>query len=177
MTYNKINSFNRVKITNNSIIFCDIDETILKFSKINRDWWNKRLKYYFKLTNSEELSEENAYNDWLTYVQFNIPKHTDKSGLINMLSEINDKNSKIYFITARYSDIDELTYKHFSYLDLDDLINNIYFVGNISKGNFLKNNFDLEKYNKIIFIDDNEKNLKDVKNKLGDIVDIYQFII
>ena len=123
------------------------------------------------------MSEENAYNDWLTYVQFNIPKHTDKSGLINMLSEINDKNSKIYFITARYSDIDELTYKHFSYLDLDDLINNIYFVGNISKGNFLKNNFDLEKYNKIIFIDDNEKNLKDVKNKLGDIVDIYQFII
>lgn len=179
MTYNTIkliNSFNKINIYNNSIVFCDIDETIMKFNKINKNWWENRLKYYSKLTNNKELSEENAYNDWLIYVQQNIPKHTDKIGLLNMLTDIENKNSKICYITARYSDIDDLTYKHFSYLDLDYINNPIYFVGNYPKGKFIKNNFDLDKYNKIIFIDDNEKNLKDVKKELGNLIDIYQFI-
>ena len=177
MRYKKINSFNKIKISDNNLILCDIDETILYFNKINKNWWNKRISYHLCLSNCSQTAFYNTYNEWLNYVQKNKPKYTDKLGFFQMLFEIKNKNSKIYFITARFPEVKQITYEHLDHLGIDYYNNPIYFVGNRSKGDFIKNNFNLDKYNKVIFIDDNEKNLNDVREEFGKIIDIYQFCL
>ena len=46
----KINTFDMVKIIRNTLVLCDIDETILAYNDINPLWWKEKNEYYMNMT-------------------------------------------------------------------------------------------------------------------------------
>jgi hypothetical protein len=71
-----ISSFDELKRIKNSIIFCDIDETILKFEGINPEWWRNKFNEYYSLSHDYEQSELKALNEWIYYITHNENKLT-----------------------------------------------------------------------------------------------------
>jgi hypothetical protein len=39
--YTQISSFQEVKIKTNTLVLCDIDETVLRFDGIDKKWWHR----------------------------------------------------------------------------------------------------------------------------------------
>jgi hypothetical protein len=74
-------------------------------------------------------------------------------------------NSEICFLTARENNRKT---KQFTKMDFEELGLNyddfeIHYCGCIPKGVYIKNNIDYKSYNDIIFIDDLDKNIDNVK--------------
>ena len=162
------------------LVICDIDETVLMFENDNQcistNWWETRKKYYIDNHNHNyDSAQDVSYEDWLEIVNNNKPKFTDKDGFLSMLKKIEETDSTIIFLTARDQNIKELTYKHFKELDLDPNNYKIYFTNHSAKGRFIKSNININKYNKVIFIDDLLNNLDSVSNEYNDQISYYQF--
>ena len=174
--FKKITSFNDVNVYNNSIIFCDIDETIIEFNGINHKWWKSTFYKYYDETKDYELSEVKTLQEWVIHIQSHKPKYTDLNGFLNLMEKINNTNSKIIFITARDKSLINLTKKHFDYLELYN--HQVHHVGVIKKGDFIINNINLDGFDNFIFIDDLEGNIDDVKTSFMSLdkhIDCYQF--
>jgi len=171
-----INTFSNINISQNTLILCDIDDTILKFDNINQIWWKNRFNYYYSLSNNYDDADLQVLNEWIDYIEINNPKFTDKNGFIKLLHKINKTNSEIIFITARESYLEKLTQKHFEYVNLSSFNYKIYHIGDVSKGTFINLNFDIEKYSNVIFIDDLDKNLESVYEIFQNKIIKYKFI-
>ena len=169
-----ISSFDKIKINKKSLIFCDIDETLLKFEGINHQWWDKKLQFYNKKYNNNIIASEKCYNLWLKKVKFHPPLFTDEKGFFTMFENILKKESDLFFITARPPEMEDITIQHFKLLNIDFLQEKICFVGNYSKGKFIKENFNFKKYKNIIFIDDLLKNINAVNQEDKNIL-LYKF--
>jgi hypothetical protein len=143
----EINSFSNIKIKQNTLIICDIDETLLYIKKSNIC-----------------LSILCSY--WFTDAHF-----TDKNGFKKLLEEIENTNSTLCFLTAREN---TKKIKNFTKMDFDDF--QIYFCGKIPKGEFILKNINHTFFNEIIFIDDLDQNIENVKNIFGSKIKCYKFI-
>jgi uncharacterized HAD superfamily protein len=142
MKINNINSFQNISITENTLIFCDIDETILKYEIINHKWWKDKLEYYYNIHNNHNISNQCAYLEWKEYIYNNLPSYTDKNGFLKMLDTIKKTNSKLIFITAREKNIKNITIQQLKHLKINNY--DILFVGKKkTKGLFIKDNFDI----------------------------------
>jgi hypothetical protein len=138
MTYKIIRSFNNIKIYDNSIIFCDIDDTILKYKNKDLEFWDKLYNYYLDKTKNEKKVVEQLNNKWCNLIKKNIPLYTDKDGFFKMLNRVNKTNSILIFITARIPNSNTIIYKHFIDLKIDYLKYPIFFIGHKSKADFIK---------------------------------------
>jgi Protein of unknown function (DUF2608) len=174
---NKIDTFNLVDINKNTLVLCDIDETILFYDDINPKWWKDKLSYYMEKYNDNDLANSHSLEDWYCYIQYNKPSYTDKLGFENMLKRIEENNSTLIFITARNPVFEQITNEHFKHLNIDNLKYQIHYLAGISKGEYIKNKIKLESYNKVIFIDDLEKNIKSVNEIFNDQINTYQFVM
>lgn len=171
MIYKTITTFNDVEIKLNTLIICDIDNTILKYKK---DY-----NYFVELNNQHinniYLSHVQAYTDYELYKANNCYKeimHTDFDGFNNM---INKNNGNIIFLTARHRMHDQFTRDQLNIIKINDC--QIYYTNDdISKGVYIKYNLDLKHYDEIIFIDDQDENLQSV-NELNPNIICYKFII
>lgn len=175
-----IKSFNDIKLNDpNTLVICDIDDTLLYWSKKKDDYYNMIAQDFPKLS-SEEIEKEAIYflNVYKAIYQ---PKITDPNGFNNLSEKINSlPNSKIMFLTARTADLkndNKFTRKNFEAngLKYDHYV--IHYTNNmISKGDYIKKNIKLDGYNEIIFIDDCELYIKSVKDILPH-VNCYKFEI
>lgn len=174
-----INTFYKVEIKSNTLVLCDIDETLLFYDEINSEWWKKKIDYYINVNKCDSSNANRlALNEWAEHIKENYPKHTDKSGFENLLINVKDSKSKLIFITARYPDVKQITEDHFNYLGLKSSEYEVHYLGGSSKGQYIKN-IDTDNYDNIIFIDDLDHNITSVNeafpnnNKLT----IYKFIM
>lgn len=151
----EIDSFLNIKLKTNTLIICDIDETLLYIKKSNF-----------------LLSLFCSY--WFTDAHF-----TDKIGFKKLLCKIENSDSQLCFLTARENSKQNIKFTKMDFNDLglnyDDYV--IYHCGNIPKGDFIRNNIDYESFNEIIFIDDLDKNITSVKNIFKEKIKCYKFII
>lgn len=160
-----ISSFEDLTIKKNSIVLCDIDETILKYDGINERWWRERFNSHYENNKDYDEADLNTLKDWKNFICESNPKYTDEIGFINMLKEIKDTNSDLHFVTARTNDLVDITKKHFKDLNIDFYDGQIHYVGKGCKGEYIKDKFKLTKYDMVIFIDDKKYNLDAVKEK------------
>jgi hypothetical protein len=168
-----INTFNDISITKeNTLILCDIDDTVLTFKHLDKDFM-----YFYNMIKQDFPDEDidfivnEARDFYNTYRSYNKPIHTDYEGFTNMVTKLKNKNSNICFLTARNEEFKDYTKKDLNNIGInyDDFI--IYFTGDkMSKGEYIKNNINLENINEIIFIDDYDNYLKSV-------IDLYPNII
>ncbi len=167
---NLINDYSKINIIPNSLVVFDIDETVIKFPELGKDWWKNKLAHYYAIYNDYDKADISALEDWIEHVKINKPQMINKDSFIEFFDSALDNNCKIIFLTARNVKLRDLTYQHLIHLDIinHNKIHDIYF--NENKGEELKKILQKEEYSEIkeiIFIDDLEENLKDIYNNLS----------
>ena len=179
MNYKTISSFNEVSILPNTLVICDIDETILRYDLINRKWWKSRINNYIQQSYTYEMSDKMALNDWKLYINETKPIATDLSGFMNLMTLILSLNCKLLLLTARDIELRNITHQHLIYSGIDISPEIIHFSYGQSKGDYLTHNINhiIDKYDKIIFIDDYIQNLESVYEKYGNKIDYYKFVM
>jgi len=175
MSVKSISSFSQIHFINELqyLIICDIDETILHFPDCDRfcKEWIKSNKILYE--NYDTVLKELK----LYYKRLKAPSPTDYDGFINMMRIINKTNSKFLFLTARSYSSDALTKTHLKNIGLITDEMEIHYTGEkISKGEYIKKNIDLSVWTYVIFIDNDEINIKTVTS-LCPQIDCYQFFI
>jgi hypothetical protein len=157
-----VNSFDDLLIGDNSIVLCDIDETILHYNGINRNWWKERFDYHYENYKNYDMADMKSLEDWKEHIYNTQPSITDNDSFRRMITKVNDTGSELYFVTARDSSMATITEKHFDSLNIDFYKGQIHYVGEMSKGIYIKSNFQLTNYNMTLFIDDRTMHLDEV---------------
>lgn len=85
-------------------------------------------------------------------------RHTDRDGFLSVI----EKASDFAFVTARSVEAKEFTYENLRGLDIDPEKYPVHFCGYEPKGEYINKTFDLKKYEYIVFIDDQQRNLENV---------------
>jgi hypothetical protein len=180
----QIDTFYSIDIKQNTLILCDIDETILFYDGINPSWWSEIKKLHqIELNNhTTNIDSETDYalDKWHKYIDLIGPKHTDKKGFEDILQRIESNNSTLKFVTARNPYFEAITKKHFKELNIQtDSKYEIHYLAGEPKGDYIKNNIDLTEYDHIIFIDDLKTNIDSVIESLNDNnkLTTYQFVM
>ena len=170
-----IYSFDEIIIAkNNPLILCDIDDTILRFNYNLVHFYNEAKILYPKASDNELFNRAN--NDFYIYRILNRPFHTDLDGFNNLCERTQQVNGELMFITARSHFAEDTTKKQFKTIGIDYNKFKIHYLSNtISKGDYIKKNINLEGREEIIFIDDQDYNLDNVKNILPQIK-CYKFV-
>jgi len=81
----KINSFNLIDVKENSLVLCDIDDTVLRFDLNLDDFYSSTEKYLKEINDylDDEDTKIIASNEYNDYRDKNTPFHTDKNGFDN----------------------------------------------------------------------------------------------
>jgi hypothetical protein len=162
--WTNIHKFSEINIKPNTLVLCDIDDTLIHHPAINNSWISL-INTFFHIKNQTAFilySKHIAVHEINKYVDevFNtIPiRHTDRDGFFAMLENVAD----FAFVTARTSVAKEFTYSNLRSIDVDPEKYPIHFCGNEPKGEYIKRTFDLTKYDHVLFIDDQVRNLENV---------------
>jgi hypothetical protein len=158
-----INSFSQINpIKPKTLVVLDIDETILRFQQINKEWWDDtytRLLPYYKektFTHVELL--------WIKYISNNKPILLDKDNFYIFLENIKNENSELILLTARNESISFLTMKHLESCGLDINLSQVFY--NKNKGEELQKIVTtiFPNIENILFVDDLEENLTNIQH-------------
>ena len=159
-SWKTIHRFSEIEVRPNTLILCDIDDTILHHPAINQ-YWEEIIHLFFSSQcgyNASQAAEET--NRYLDKVFAEIPiRHTDNDGFFEMLEVATD----FAFVTARGEVAKDFTYDNLRGLGIDPEKYPVHFCGgHVNKGEYIQNHFDLSKYEHVVFIDDQPRNLENV---------------
>lgn len=159
----EINNYDQIQIlSNNTLVAIDIDETVIYFDNIPPLWWKTRFDYHYTETSDCILADKLTLQEWTTIVLSSEPKTFDISGFKKLLTRVEQTNSKLVLITARFIELKDLTLKQLRYCGIN--VNDIYFT--LNKGHVLKNlSVGIKD---VIFVDDLYGNIEDVLSHVPD---------
>lgn len=175
---NQISSFDQIPINlGNTLIICDIDDTLLYFPGLGPNKYNEIFDYYASTSSDMETAINSAIAHWNNLFGMAEPAHTDINGFRNLLLRLHLYNGGICFLTARPSHESniEFTANNFSSLKLNYDEFKVFYSHTIPKGEYIQTNIDLRGYTNIIFIDDMDHNLINVKSIFGNKIQCYKF--
>ncbi len=174
-----IRTFSEIDMQENTLILCDIDDTILHHPAINVNWIMMihrffHLQYKTEHGHFNQLQTEIDTNAYLDSIFESVPmRHTDCDGFFAMLAH---QATDLAFVTARHSTTKDFTYDNLRSLDIDPEKYAVHFAGNMGKGDYINLHFDLSKYDRVVFIDDQPRNLENVFLRLFHTnLELYQF--
>ena len=190
--YTQISTFNDVQIKHNTLLICDIDDTVLYFDR-SYDKYYKMMKDDHPYFPEEEI-QDLAKGMYELSSSVLPALSTDADGFKQMLETIQQTNSKLIFLTARNKTSDKKTKKDLMKSNninynmenpfgnkSTDLITEplaeqlaepypIHYTNNqMTKGEYIKANIELTNYDNIIFIDDYPSYIESVKNLFPEI--------
>ena len=186
MVLKYISNFKDINIDTNTLVICDIDDTLLK-SKKNLNYFYQIIKNDFKACEYTPLNEtirvphEFILNDAKCMQQYynriNGFVHTDLDGFTEMINTIKKTQSQIIFLTARSQMSENYTKQNFKDIGLNYDDFTTYYTNNIKiKGQYIKDHIDLSLFNSVVFIDDNIFHLESVMSICEGVV-CYKFEI
>ena len=158
-----INSFSQItRPKSNTLIVFDIDETILTFPIINKNWWDRTVNKLLPIY--KENTQEYVELLWNNYISNLEPILLDSINLINFINKSVKNNCEIIFLTARDKSISKLTVNQLLKCDFNIDPSRIFY--NKNKGIELKNivtNY-FPNVKNIIFVDDLDENLVNIQS-------------
>lgn len=176
-SYTSINNFSLIPLLKNTIYVIDIDETLFYYEGINEKWWDHTISAMTKIYDTYEEADKQAEEIWYKLISKITPILTDPEGFLKLRQFITNKknNCHLFFLTARLE-----KYKEITEIDMNSIIPKfnypiLYFKSlEDNKGVILKNYLNensenpliFSNFNNIIFVDDREKNLKNVSEEL-----------
>lgn len=173
-----INSFDQIKLRANTLVLSDIDETILRFDPIDGTWWRKQFDFHYQANKDYDAADTYAQEKWVEIVSIHKPTHTDSIGFFRLIERIKRTGSSLEFVTARNNELIPYTQKHFKDLDINYMDWVVHHLSGQSKGQYIQTNFELSKYDHVIFIDDLDYNLQSVLDHVvHPSLSVYKFVI
>jgi hypothetical protein len=159
-----IQKFSEIDIQPNTLVLCDIDDTLLHHPGINNSW-NVLINTFFYTqhcfeTGNYDKYESNKKSDEFCNHIFEtvLFQHTDRDGFFSMV----EKATEFVFVTARHEVAKEFTYGNLRSIDVDPDKYKVHFCNGVAKGEYIVRHFDLAKYDHVVFIDDQTPNLRNV---------------
>jgi hypothetical protein len=174
--YEEINCFDQVPIMfRNSLIICDIDETLLYFPNHYNELFQNNISFYGNITTAIEKTNL----QWTNIIDNTLAKPTDFDGFLRLINRLQQTQSKICFLTARsgHPENIEFTKKNFSQIDINYDAFTVLYSYMVPKGEYIKTHINLDSYSQIIFIDDMDHNLHNVYTNFGNRIQNYKFIM
>jgi predicted phage tail protein len=170
----KITSFSSIPRFQRALYVFDIDDTVMGYKEFSHTYFTDKINEYKKLYD-DHVAIDFAVSDWIEQVKKASPHHMDEEGYISIQNHIKSSESHHFFLTARNVNFKSITETHLEQLNISST--QVYYVSGQNKGKYLKTIIDkVGKFDKIIFIDDSEKNLIDMKNIFGKDVELYNFV-
>lgn len=168
MSFQCIGSFQDVVIKPNSLVICDIDDTLIK-SKENLNYFYQKVKLDFPYYNHELLLKE-AWDMQQVYNQIYGFVHTDLEGFDKLHERVqSNAQSQLIFLTARSQLAEDFTRKNFEFVGLNYDDFHVYYTDNIKiKGQYILDHIDLNGFEHVVFIDDNDFQINSVLNLIGE---------
>lgn len=146
-----IGTFKDIFLRQNSLVLCDIDDTVFDYGKEVDDYWKQKIN-------------DPNYEIWHSIIKRITPILTD-SYFYTFLDNIEKSNSVIHFITHRSDNFKDITKKHMKHYNLDHI--ETHHLSGSSKAKYINENFDLNNFEGgILFIDDSNNNVNDVANNI-----------
>jgi hypothetical protein len=164
----KLDNFEKLfewhNIDNEYIIVLDIDETVLYFENVHDQWWSETVTHYYNGHHDYERAENESLREWKEVISLSEPKPTDIRGINRLITE----DVRIIFLTARDPDFEEITKGHLEKIGFESPV--VIFCSQQNKGilleKWLSDNDENNETKRIIFVDDKEHNIKNVKQVL-----------
>ena len=169
-----VKSFKEIPIQRNTLVLCDIDDTVIVFEKLGKKWWRERFDDYYERTRNYDISDQEVLKEWVHQIQKDEPVHVDEAGFTDFMERINATGSILVFVTARSSDLADLTISHLKQVGITPKTA-IHYTNNESKGDYIANVLDFDDFEHVVFIDDMEHNVNSVERVFGDKVTTYLF--
>lgn len=164
-SWTDIRAFSEISVdpAKKTIVFCDIDNTILHHPFTNPSW-NQLIKICFYMRNISHDRQKRAnmeYDAYLDHVLTSQPiQHTDFVGFCEMADHV----EKLVFVTARQPETLQFTRQNLACVGIDPARFEIHFSDAEEKGKYITRVFDLSGYDSVVFIDDLTHNLESVVN-------------
>jgi hypothetical protein len=162
--FKQIYSFFEIKLERKTLVVLDIDDTIIKYSGMGKQWWKSTFESYYKISQNYDKADKQTLNDWKIQISLAVPLHIDENGVFDLFKRAKELECTIIFLTARNQSLETITYEHLKQLGIEEI--KIYFSPDVEKGitlDEIKNN-DCQNYDDIIFVDDLHGNLVSVHN-------------
>lgn len=174
-----ITTFKTVDSVANALIVVDFDETIIHYpcGLGSRQWWESTFNKYFDVHGNYEEADKESLLEWKAKAEVANFVHTDEEGLRQFMDAARSKQCQVICLTARSAVMIDVTESQRDVLNVqfDDLAlgptqwvhrNGIHFASTVSKGKIIAAIFKTTSFKKIVFIDDLEKNIRDVQTAL-----------
>jgi hypothetical protein len=164
-TWTDISAFSEIDVSSDkkTIVFCDIDNTVLHHPFTNPSW-SQLIKMCFYMRNIRTHDRKRAnmeYEAYFDQVLTSQPiQHTDFVGFC----ELADRVEKLVFVTARQPETLQFTRQNLACVGIDPARFEIHFSNAEEKGKYITRVFDLSGYDSVVFIDDLTHNLESVFN-------------
>jgi acid phosphatase class B len=173
--FKQIKTFADIAVSPKTLVVFDIDDTVIGYEEFSHTYFTDRLQYYKEKYDCSKMVLDFALDDWITKVKSGTPFHMDKNGYTQLINTIRETDSHYMFMTARNPLFRDTTEDH---LEKIGIINRqVHYLAGANKGEFLKNIIKkYPQYDKLIFIDDMEKNLNDLHLAFGNKIDLYHFV-
>lgn len=167
-----ISTFDKIIPHENSLILCDIDDTVLRYDLSFEHFFNKVKK---QLEDENDFLDDNdtsviAMEEFNNYRDKNIPFHTEKEAFERLEKRIDKTNSNLFFITSRGTKVKDKTITQLASIGIDVSKYPIYFTFDkkITKAEYIDKFIDWKSYSQVFFIDDISLITKQVKKKFPD---------
>lgn len=178
LTVKTISSFDEVFLSRSKpLVLCDIDETLLQYHKrffdILGEVTDKYDRGMIQHGMSKKLVETLYHRDmklqyiakleYDKYILETPPVPTDREGFNRLLLRLYLLNGELKFLTARGKQSEDFTRKHFTQIGVNYDDFDVHYTDASHKGEYIKKNISLGKYNDIIFIDDLDNFIENVQ--------------
>lgn len=176
----KVSTFNDIPIQRNTLVLCDIDDTVIVFEKLGKKWWRERFDYYYSLNGDFDFSEKAVLKEWIFCIRSMKPSRIDEKGFNDFLERIDQTGSELVFVTARSPELSRLTLTHLYDVGIMPKTN-VHYTDSVPKGEYIARVIDFDDFEHVIFIDDMEHNIESVESVkkaylFGDKISTYLFV-
>ena len=151
----KLSSFRDVEIPHNSLVVLDIDDTVIKFEEMGRNWWAQK---------EAEVGREETMRIWVENAHVFNPVLTEPKMVPEFIDRVCEAGAHLIFLTARSAELKTLTEFHLRSCGINTDIQKIYYSQD--KGECLKSIVLTGGFKQVVFIDDMEHNIEAVLNSL-----------
>ena len=161
----KLDSFRDVTIPPNSLVVLDIDDTVIKFEEMGRQWWAKK---------EAEVGRDETMRIWIENAHIQVPVLTEPHEFPSFLQRVFNANARLVFLTARSAELKDLTMIHLTKCGIEIDSQHVYFSR--QKGECLKSIVQAGGFTQVTFIDDMEHNVESVICALTDVCDVLPYL-
>lgn len=157
-------SFRDIYIPNNALVVLDIDDTVMRFKEMGRFWWRAR-EEELVLLHGAEKGKELVMREWIRGAHIYNPVLTDPEEFPLFLQRVFAAGAHLIFLTARGSDMRQLTEFQLTSCGVTVESEQVYFAR--EKGAALKAIVQSQGFKDVVFIDDMAHNVEDVMREVS----------